>query len=68
MKTYRISLGKIISDDLESWFEECRHETKDGKSYLIFSSADQAQLFGILGTIQNLGLPLLEVEILKGNN
>lgn len=68
MKSYRISIGKSLEKDLEDWFEDCNIESGQGITYLHFSTSDQARLFGLLGVIQNLGLPLLEVEILKNQS
>jgi len=61
MRTYQIIVRGRISSRLASAFEPARLVPEQGRTVLI-GEVDQAQLFGILDRLRDLGIELLGVE------
>jgi len=59
--SYRIVLRGELGDDFQVLFEGMRLERADGVTVLI-GSLDQAQLGGVIGRVQDLGIELVSIE------
>lgn len=60
---YRVRVRGHLGAGGASWFDDLRVTNgPDGVAEIAGHLADQAALFGLLGTIQGLGLPLLAIE------
>jgi hypothetical protein len=62
---YRISVRGRLTERLGSAFEGMALEQGIGQTALVGEVRDQAQLYGVLDRIQNLGLELLSVEAVR---
>jgi hypothetical protein len=65
MRQYRIRIGCRLDDGLRGWFDDCSVTVRDRTTDVICRIRDQAGLYGILRRIQDLGMPLLEVRMLR---
>ena len=63
---YRIVVKDELGDAYARAFEGLEIETGDGKTVMVGTIADQAQLQGILGRISSLNLVLLSINVLPG--
>lgn len=59
---YRIVLRGRLSKRFESAFEGMTLEHAPGRTVLIGEVRDQAQLYGVLDQVRDLGIELLAVE------
>lgn len=60
---YRVRVRGHLGAGGAAWFADLRVTNRpDGVAEIAGQLADQAALFGLLGTIQGLGLPLLGIE------
>ena len=64
---YRIKVKGILDQKWSDWFDgfDIHHEVKD-ETLLVGKVRDQAALHGMLGKIRDLGLPLLMVQRMEG--
>lgn len=61
--SYRITVDGRLESHWACWFEGLKLGLDEtGRTVLVGPVRDQAQLFGILLKIRDLGLPLLEVS------
>jgi hypothetical protein len=65
---YRIVSRCELSDRYASAFEGMRMETEDGQTILIGEGKDQPHLFGVLNRLNGLGLELLSVQAMPGED
>lgn len=65
---YAIRIQGHIGDSWSSWFEglTIRHE-ENGETVLSGPLADEAELYGVLMKIRDLGLPLVELKRIPGD-
>ena len=63
---YQIVVGGILDDRWAEKFDGMTFEEKDGCTVLTGMVEDQAALHGILGRIRNLGLILISINRVKG--
>ena len=61
LTSYRIVLRGELGDDFAVLFEDMRLERADGATVLT-GTLDQAQLCGVIGRVQDLGLELVSIE------
>jgi len=59
---YRLVVRGELDTRFEYFFEPMRLDRTDGKTVLSGDLIDQAQLHGVIGRIEELGLELLSVE------
>jgi len=59
---YRIVLRGRLSPSFESAFDGMTLEHGPGRTILVGDIRDQAQLYGLLGRLQEFGIELLSVE------
>jgi hypothetical protein len=59
---YRITVGGRLTEHLGSAFEGLALQPSGQQSALVGEIRDQAQLYGILDRVRNLGLELVSVE------
>jgi hypothetical protein len=59
---YRIVVKGRLSDRFESTFEGMRLEPHSGQTVLVGEVTDQAQLYGILNRLADLGIELVSVN------
>lgn len=65
---YEIRVGGHLSDEWVNWFEGLTITLEDnGNTLLIGKIADQAELYGVLRRVRDLGLPLISVNRIKSN-
>jgi hypothetical protein len=62
MSRYRIVLRGRLSGNLESAFDGMTLEHGPNRTVLTGDVRDQAQLYGLLGQLQEFGIELLAVE------
>jgi hypothetical protein len=62
MSRYRIVLRGRLSERFESAFDGMTLEHGPNRTVLIGDVRDQAQLYGLLGQLQEFGIELLAVE------
>ena len=62
MSRYRIVLRGRLSERFESAFEGMALEPGTNQTVLVGDIRDQAQLYGLLGRLQEFGIELLAVE------
>ena len=62
MTRYRITVRGSLSARLSSAFERMTAEPGQGHTDLIGDLADQAQLYGVLDQLRNLGIELVSVR------
>ena len=60
--SYRIAVRGRLTERLGSAFEGFALEPGSGQSVLVGEIRDQAQLYGILDRVRDLGLELVSVE------
>lgn len=65
---YHIRVKDQIAEHWAAWFDGLEITTANGESLLSGSLPDQAALFGVLSRIRDLGLTLLAVENLSGDD
>jgi hypothetical protein len=61
---YRVVVDRELSDDMKWAFEGMSLSREEGRTVLVGTMRDQAQLQGILQRISDLGLTLLSVSAL----
>ncbi len=60
---YEIRVRGHLSDQWSNWFEGLTITHEDnGNTLLIGKIVDQAELYGVLRRVRNLGLPLISVN------
>jgi hypothetical protein len=60
---YRIRIGCVLDERWSGWFGGWAIQPQEnGETTLCNRAADQAELFGVLIKINNLGITLLQVE------
>jgi len=64
---YRIVVRSELTDSYASAFEGMEMETKNGQTILSGEVKDQPHLFGILESLNSLGLELLSVQAFSGD-
>ncbi len=65
--SYRITIDGRLESHWAGWFDGLKLDLDEtGRTVLIGPVRDQAQLYGILLKIRDLGLPLLEVSRREG--
>ena len=64
-KTYRVVVSGRLSDRFAAAFEGLTLETEPGRSSLSGSFADQAQLYGLLDRLRDLGIELVSVNVVE---
>ena len=69
-QTYEITVKGHLTEDWEDWFDGMKIEThpQRGETILKGSVVDQAELFGLLIKIRDLGLTLIDVRNLNTTN
>ena len=65
---YRIVLRGRLSAGFESAFDGMTLEHGPGRTVLVGDIRDQAQLYGLLGRLQEFGIELLAVESADGSD
>ena len=69
MPQYDIRIRGIIGSRLEEWFDGMEiRGLAEGQTLISGYLEDQAALYGILNKIQNLGLILVEIKTISGEN
>ena len=62
-EVYEIRVQGRLGADWSSWFDDLAVENlPNGETVLRGPVADQAALYGLLGKVRNLGLPLVSVQ------
>jgi hypothetical protein len=66
---YEIRIGGVLDDHWSNWFEgfKLQRDEQADLTVLVGALADQAALYGALARIRDLGLPLLSVRRLDGD-
>ena len=66
-EAYAITIRGYLPTDWEDWFEGMKISTNPHKNETVLQGTivDQAQLFGLLIKIRNLGLTLIDVRNLN---
>ena len=69
-QTYEITVKGHLPPDWEDWFDGMKIETHPQRSETILkgSVVDQAELFGLIIKIRDLGLTLIDVRNLNTTN
>lgn len=62
---YEIVVRGRLSERLGSAFEELERETAKGQTVLTGPLADQSQLHGVLDRIQDFGIELVSVNVVR---
>lgn len=62
-RTVRITVRGVLSDRLATAFDGMTPVRRTGATELVGSVADQAQLYGVLDRIRDLGLELESVDM-----
>lgn len=66
---YEIRVGGHLSDEWVNWFEGLTITLEDnGNTLLTGRIVDQAELYGVLRRIRDLGLPLISVNRIETND
>ncbi|MEO0565653.1 MAG: hypothetical protein AAF125_26330, partial [Chloroflexota bacterium] len=65
---YEIKLKGHLRSDWQSWFDGATVKpAPDGNTLLICLIVDQAELFGLLRKVRDLGVPLISVNAVPNN-
>jgi len=56
--------GRLSNDPWTAWFEQCTITTAKGESILRGRAPDHAALYGLLGRLRDLAVPLVAVRVL----
>ena len=64
-QTYEITVRGHLPEDWENWFDGMKIHLQRNETILKGSIVDQAELFGILIKIRDLGLILIDVRNLN---
>ncbi|MFN2136954.1 MAG: hypothetical protein ACK2UK_13425 [Candidatus Promineifilaceae bacterium] len=65
---YEIRIKGFLGDEWAEWFEGMTvTRTVDGETLLSGSVVDQAALYGLLRKVRDLGLPLISVVAVDGD-
>jgi hypothetical protein len=59
---YRVVVRGGLGESFARAFEQLELESRDGKSSLTGSFADQAQLYGLLDRLRDLGILIISVN------
>ncbi len=59
---YRVVVRGRLGDGLGVAFDQLERDVRDGETSLTGTFADQAQLFGLLDRLQDLGVPIVSVN------
>jgi hypothetical protein len=66
---YQIRIKGLLSDQWSEWFQGLSIiPAGDGDTFLTGPAADQAALFGLLRKVRDLGMPLLSVNRIEGDD
>ena len=66
---YHIRLKEHLGEQWQEWFEDMTiTHTASNETLIIATIIDQAQLFGLLKKVRNLGLTLIEVTRATSDN
>jgi len=63
MSTYRITVRGRLTERLAPAFEQMTLVPSAGRTVLVGDLPDQASLFGVLNSLRDLGIELLEIRL-----
>ncbi len=66
-QTYQFRIAGHLDDHWSAWFGLTIARHDDGTSTLIGTVADQAQLYGLVARLRDIGATLLSLHALDGN-
>ena len=63
---YEIVVGTALDKDWSEWFEGFEVHAEGARTRLVGTVADQAGLHGVIATLRDLGIPILDVHRMTG--